>query len=109
MKDLIYSILKFADRPVKRPELLSNIFVKFSQVTDRTMRKSIEEMITVDGYLIASSEKGYHLIQTEKDLTAAMEYLDSKASSIAIRKNCLLRNYRNKFKSEPVCQPLLFK
>lgn len=108
MKALILQYLREAARPVKRPELLAYLRAERQDVTDRGMRKEIEQMIIVDGRLIASSERGYHLIQTEKELTEAMEYLTDKAEAIAVRKNCLLRNFRSQFKREPVCQPVLF-
>lgn len=110
MKFHIYNYLKAAGGPVKRPELLHAVRVNANDlyISDRAMRKMIEEMITEDGYLIQSSEKGYSLIQTEEQLTEAMAYMDAKCSAIAVRKNCLLRNFRNKFKREPVCQPILF-
>jgi hypothetical protein len=110
MKFDIYNYLKAAPGPVKRLELLQAMRVTLNDQTlkDRKLRKTVEEMITQDGYLIASSEQGYHLIQTEEQLTEAMEYLTNKAASISIRKNCLLRNFRKHFKREPVCQPVLF-
>lgn len=110
MKFAIYNYLKAAGGPVKRPELLHAVRVNANDlyISDRAMRKSIEEMVIKDGYIIQSSEKGYQLIQTEEQLMEAMDYLTNKAESISIRKNCLLRNFRNTFKREPVCQPLLF-
>ena len=110
MKFEIERYLKAASGPVKRLELLQAMRVTLHDqtLTDRKLRKTVEEMITKDGFLIASSERGYAIIKTEEELTEAMEYLASKAESIAIRKNFLLKNWRAKFKSEPVCQPLLF-
>ncbi|MEK6879596.1 MAG: hypothetical protein AABY22_08315 [Nanoarchaeota archaeon] len=110
MKPHIYNYLKSNPKPVKRRELLVHIRVIMgAHITDRLMRKTIEQMILVDGYTIQSSEKGYSLITTEQQLFESMKYLESKAESIAIRKNCLLRNFRNKFKKEPVLQTSLFQ
>lgn len=108
MKDLIIGYLKDAGRPVKRRELLQYLRAAGQDITDRAMRREVEMLITRDGELIQSSERGYHLINSEEDLMEAMEYLTHKAEAIAIRKNCLLRNYRNLFKKEPVCQSVLF-
>lgn len=110
MKYDIERYLKAAQAPVKRLELLQAMRVTMSDqtLTDRKLRKTVEEMITQDGFLIASSERGYQIIETEEQLTDAMEYLTNKAASISIRKNCLLRNFRQHFKKEPICQPLLF-
>lgn len=110
MKFAIERYLKAAQAPVKRLELLQAMRVTMSDqtLTDRKLRKTVEEMIVKDGFLIRSSELGYSIIKTEQDLTDAMEYLSNKAESIAIRKNVLLKNWRSKYKSEPVCQPVLF-
>lgn len=93
MKDQILEVLMlstFTTRKVLRLELISRGYM----VSDRKMRSCIESMIIDDHLSILSSEKGYALIRDNKDLEDAMEYLDKKSSSIAIRKNCLLRNFR---------------
>lgn len=110
MKFEIERYLKAAAGPVKRLELLQAMRVTMSDptLTDRKMRSVIEEMIVRDGFLIQSSERGYQIIQTEEQLTDAMAYLENKCAAIATRKNCLLRNFRQHFKKEPICQPLLF-
>lgn len=110
MKSCIIKYLHAEQGPIKRPALLKFIRMSLGDmtITDRAMRKMIEQLITDDGYLIQSSHLGYSLIRTEDELMDAMSYLDNKAESISIRKNCLLRNFRKHFKREPVCQPLLF-
>lgn len=77
----------------KRKEMLDQLHTMGWSVSDRAMREAIESLIVDDHYSIASSEKGYSLIQSEADLKGVMDYLDKKAASIAIRKNCLLRNF----------------
>lgn len=109
IKTHIYNYLKSNPTPVKRRDLLVHIrIVMGAHITDRLMRKTIEQMILADGYTIQSSEKGYSLITTEQQLFESMKYLESKAESIAIRKNCLLKNFRDKFKKEPSLQINLF-
>lgn len=80
---------------VKRSVLLRMLKEEGFDVYDRDLRKTVEEMITHGGYCIRSSEKGYKLITNETELNDAVEYLDKKSSAIAIRKNSLLRNFRN--------------
>ena len=77
----------------KRKQLLHELLMYGYNVSDRVIRKQIETMITKDGYSIQSSEKGYSLIITDKQFTQSIEYLNSKAEAIAIRKNCLIRNF----------------
>jgi len=108
MKQSILSFIKNYGKPVKRCDLLIHLRAIGYDISDRAMRKEIESMIIQDGYLIQSSEQGYSMIETEEQLSEAMGYLTSKAEAIAIRKNTLLKNWRMAFKSEPVCQPLLF-
>ena len=78
---------------VKRPELLGHLYRSGIDTNDRTMRAAIEELIVKDGVSIASSEKGYSLIISRLALDDAVAYLDAKAQAIAIRKNCLIRNF----------------
>jgi hypothetical protein len=111
MKHYIYRYLQSADKPVKRLELLQAMRVTMSDQTlkDRKLRKTVEEMITQDGFLIRSSELGYSIIKTEEDLTDAMEYLKSKAFPIFERAKCLQNSfYKNKEKQlsfEGFCLP----
>lgn len=98
MKVFIHSYLKNSSGRVKRPELLSYLRVQMSdqQLTDRAMRKCIEDMVKTDGYLIQSSETGYTLIDSQEQMDEVIIYLDKKAASIAIRKNILIKNWREK-------------
>jgi len=80
---------------VKRSILLSYLRLYFPELSDRAMRKEIEEMIH-KGYLISSSESGYSLIDNKAKLDKAVAYLDAKAEAIAIRKNSLIRNWNQK-------------
>lgn len=101
----ILDILQKQEKPIKRFELLCLIRIQFPEVNDRVMRKTVEKMIQ-DGGLIRSSEQGYSLIKTELELNEAVSYLDKKAEAIAIRKNTLIHNWREKNKTE--YQPKLF-
>lgn len=77
-----------------RKQMLDQLHSRGWYVSDRNMRATVESMIVDDHYCIQSSSKGYSLIRDEKDLQNAMVYLDKKAAPIAVRKNCLLRNFR---------------
>lgn len=93
MKTEIYNYLKQSQLPVKRSILLDHLIKKGYEITDRKLRSTVEEMITKEGFVIESSEKGYCLIRTEEQLEKAMQYLNSKNEAIAIRKNSLLKNW----------------
>jgi hypothetical protein len=94
MKDKILELLMMQGF-TKRKQLLQELQLSGFKVSDRQMRKELETMITKDGYSIQSSEKGYSLIITDAQLTKAIDYLNSKAEAIAIRKNCLIRNFNS--------------
>ena len=98
IKKTVIDILQRQAAPIKRADLLRTLkfFAADDTITDRELRRAVEEMITQDGELIASSEKGYAIIETEDDLKTAMDYLNAKAAAIAVRKNCLLKNWRAK-------------
>lgn len=93
MKDTILQILMLA-KFTKRKDLLSSVRSNGYYINDRTLRQQLEDMITKDHYAIGSCSKGYFLITTEADLDSAMHELKSKAESISIRANCLLRNFK---------------
>jgi len=63
-------------------------------IPDREVRQIVEHLITEDHYCISSGQKGYSLITTLEDLEKAKSYLEKKAAAIAVRKNCLERNFR---------------
>jgi hypothetical protein len=79
---------------VKRRVLLSYLRLHFPDISDRAMRKEIEEMIR-NGHLISSSESGYSIIDSKEKLDKAVSYLDAKAEAIAIRKNTLIKNWNS--------------
>lgn len=109
LKKEILRTLQTVEKPIKRADLLFHLRGLGFQVTDRELRSTIEEMIVKDQVNIESSHLGYGLIKTEVDLNRAMEYLNLKAKSIAIRKNCLLRNWTNKVQTDKKqFQPTLF-
>lgn len=93
MKDKIIEILMLATFTTRK-QMLDHLHSMGVKTDDREMRKQVESLIVDDHYCIQSSNKGYSLIRDEKDLQAAMVYLDKKAAPIAVRKNCLLRNFR---------------
>jgi hypothetical protein len=78
---------------VKRAELLIYLNHRGHKITDRQLRKAVEDLVMDDGCCIASTEDGYHLIRSEHELRSAVDYLRKKAQPIAIRANKLIRNY----------------
>lgn len=89
------SILRIiTGQSVKRANLLKLLKEEGHQITDRILRKTVEEMVTKDGYCISSSDKGYHLIASQEEFEKSVSYLESKARAIAIRKNSLINNFR---------------
>lgn len=110
MKASILLFLESRGTWVKRKELLQFLHGIEHNITDRRMRKIIEEMITKDGHLIASSEMGYKIITTKDELNRVIDYLNEKAEAIAIRKNTLISNFIEKFsKNERKKQLTLFE
>lgn len=91
MKELIIMILQRGW--VKRNDLHRHLTSNGYHLSDREMRACVEDMVVREGFLIASSERGYKLITTDKEYEAAIRYLEKKAEAIAIRKNCLISNY----------------
>lgn len=91
IKDEILKVLMLR-KHTKRNEL--RYALPFT-LPDRKIRSLVESLIVDDGYGIASSERGYSLITTLEELNEAMDYLEAKSKSIAIRKNCLSRNYNS--------------
>lgn len=102
MKVFINSYLQRAPGRVKRRELLSYLReqMKDPRLTDRAMRKAIEEMVVDDGYLIQSSSTGYTLITSEEQMEEVKEYLSKKAQAIAVRKNVLISNWNKRQEEE---------
>lgn len=85
---------------IKRGELLIRLKLSYPELKDRRMRLLIMELIR-DGYPIASSEKGYSIIQNVRELTEAVNYMKRKAKSISLRANCLIANYDQIYQDAP--------
>jgi formate-dependent phosphoribosylglycinamide formyltransferase (GAR transformylase) len=98
MKDQIFAILKQSGN-LTRKHLHIILKSLGYHTSERNLRHVIEEMIIQDGYSIASSEKGYSIIQNPDQLAEAVAYLNKKAQAIAIRKSCLIKNFV-KFKNQ---------
>ncbi len=94
MKEQIYNILN-REGTVTRKVLHLALVSQGYHINDRALRAMIEEMIVDDKYSISSSEKGYAVIKDGEDLRRATEYLDKKSAAIAVRKNCLKRNFHH--------------
>jgi len=92
MKDLILQYLQ-ENGTVKRRDLLRYLHTFVPDCNDRKMRAAIQSMIVTDGYCIESSYRGYNLITSDAHYVCALDYLSKKSVAIAVRKNCLIRNY----------------
>lgn len=109
MKAIILEIIQ-NNSPIKRKNLrnmaIAEAFISQhdhgfnGDFSDRKMRLLIMDLIR-DGHAIASSEKGYSIIQNVRELTEAVEYLKAKARSISIRGNTLIGNYDQKYQDAP--------
>lgn len=89
----IIEILHLA-KHTKRAQLREQLTAKGYYLTDRILRKHVENLITDEKYCIQSSERGYSLITTPEDLEAAKKYLKAKAFSLLSRADCLESNFR---------------
>ena len=105
MKETILTAIE-VNGPLKRKELLIQVndwiemFSTEGKITDRKMRRLIMELIA-DGHAIASSEKGYSIINNVRQLAEAVEYLKAKARAISIRGNTLIGNYDLRYQNAP--------
>ena len=99
MKQTIIDFLK-SHKSVKRADLLKHINALGYNITDRLLRATVEVLIVKDDFCIRSGNDGYSLITNKAEFDEAVAYLDAKASAIAVRKNCLIRNYREEIKQE---------
>lgn len=93
LHETILYVLSTRHEPIQRHFLLNRLHVLFNDLSDRSMRAEVEKMVTIHKIPIGTCEDGYFLIRSREDLTRAQEYLNKKAASIAIRKNCLEMNY----------------
>ena len=98
MKQKIIEYLK-SHQFAKRSDLREYL-CRYEWISDRAMRKLIEEMIMKDGYCISSSEKGYSLITTLEQAEEARAYLKAKSEAIAVRGNMLIHNWNKQNKEQ---------
>lgn len=92
INDTIIELLRM-QKYTKRYHLRLQLTSRGFYLSDREVRKHVEQLIKEEKFCIQSSAKGYSLIITKDDLEKAVSYLDKKSASISIRKNCLLRNF----------------
>lgn len=88
-KPHILNTLKESDRPLKKRELMA----KFPQLTERNIRKIIEELI-MDGELIEASESGYSIIKDYGGVRRAQQYLTEKIQALSVRRAMIERNWK---------------
>ena len=93
MKQTILEAIK-SHGPIKRVDLLRrvNATMEVGLFADRTLRQAISDLIG-DGEPIASSEKGYSIIQNVDQLHGSQKYLKSKAIALFQRAKYLHLNF----------------
>jgi hypothetical protein len=96
IKSEIYTQLA-AHQFIKRSDLLMHLCRHGEKLSDREMRRMVEDMVMLDGLCIASTPNGYRLIRSDQQLLDAVEYLRKKAKPIAIRANKLIGNYQRQY------------
>src|SRR3989339_458106 len=80
--------------PLRREDLLIKLRDAGITLSDRKMRDIVARMV-IDGHEpIGSNDEGYFYIHSEEDLREAKKELEAKAASIAVRRNCLERNFQ---------------
>lgn len=87
-KGQIYEYLN-SNTTVKRSVLLNHLLNLGFKVSDRGMRKMIEDLVMYEDVKIGTDLSGYFLIRTDADLQRAMKCLKSKAYSLFARANKL--------------------
>lgn len=93
LQDAIIELLHL-QKFTKRANLREQLTARGYRIPDRQLRKTIEELITVEHYSIGSCERGYWLILTPEDLEEARRQLKGRAEALTIRANCLQRNFQ---------------
>ena len=92
----IIEILKdyYSEKPLRREDLLNRLRDFGIAINDGELRRIFAAMI-VDGHKpLGSSVRGYFYIHNEKDLEEAETELEQKAKAISVRRECLIRNFR---------------
>lgn len=84
----------------KRSDLLVYLTTQGFFITDRILRKAVEDLVMLDGLCIASTDHGYRIIRDAIQLEEAVEYLRKKARPIAVRANKLITNYQRIHKTQ---------
>ena len=97
MKQTIYRIISTAGT-IKRKNLLLILHDEGFKCTDAEMREQVEQMVKEDGYLIASTTKGYKIITTFEDAERAAKYLKQKGIACIERASAIMESW-NKNKS----------
>jgi len=105
LEKIIESILRNYKRkfkiPIHRNELLALIKLEYPyKLSDRALRKTVENMVKEGGYPIGTSEEGYFWIENNEDLEKAIRPLEKKALSILERKKKLVENWQKNYQME---------
>jgi hypothetical protein len=70
------------------------------KVSDRSMRKTIVEIINKDGVLVVSSKNGYKLGESPKEYERAIKYVTSYAMALLKKRRALKMNYMRLLKPQ---------
>lgn len=92
--------------PLVRDIILEALHAQGFDVRERDLRDTLSHMVIDDKAPIGSATRGYFIITTSADLDEADKELKAKAESISIRRNCLLRNFKEA--TRPTTQGTLF-
>ncbi len=96
-QSFILQALQSRSTPIKRIELLRLLMENDFKITDREMRRLIIELLEA-GECIASSEKGYKLINSLEEKEEARIYQKKKAWAIWNHAKMIHENFERKFR-----------
>lgn len=92
----ILEILKTRNskNPISRNVLLDLLQMQGEDISDRQMRMTVAEMVTLGEVPIGTNTRGYFMVRTVEDFEAADGQLKAKAEAICERRTALLRAFQ---------------
>lgn len=96
IQQLILEILKTRNskNPMSRNVLLDLLQMEGEDISDRQMRMTVAEMITLGELPIGTNTQGYFMVRTVEDFEAADGQLKAKEDAIRARRASLLRAFQ---------------
>ena len=77
----------------KRKQLLKFLYISGYEISDRELRKTVADLVNADGFCIASTQNGWHLARTRKDIEAHKKYIKAYIKRLSRRVRNMDRNY----------------